>query len=800
MSSLVGNVLQVFHNGGTGVTAFTETNFNWGVASGFGSPLILVAGFSIVSKNNTVVKLTSITDSYGNTWHKAGQTSTTGINQSGITSGPVAQSVEIWYAQIATAGLSNTNTFTWTTDSDLVDSIFICAAPSQGRDITNPLDLNASFPATVAMYNASSTAKVTLSGLTTNTAHFTSVFVCGSIGPGQRPGSGGNFTVGGGTTFDYGAPDTFHLNQNYNILNMGFTDFTSAWSGSSIQAHDATNQAIMIAVVITNDVQSFNGVASGDLITATTSLIAGTATIVGSAPGDLITVTTSWVQDAAAAGVTLTATASLPQTGVAVARAVDGGKIFETNFVIIPTTHYQEADYDSIYSRGRREQNGLITTGDYGWTNVFAGFIQAVDNNYAHALGNGPSSGAPDNIGGTWWFEGDQPLDIRAFRFAGTQLLVPSAGGTFTFKGGFGPHNVEPDSYAQEFDAFISQQGPDSMPGAVAGTIIATEFITTPKLPALYSHYEFTYAGGPHTQGRFCEELHLKIAHSNLDGGDRRSTNGRLEKQVQFTMSAHWASVGGGSFVVAADGLFDGLYESDNSADTSKSSHYVSLQSNALTNTPVSTVGAYLQFVFPRPVVFQRLMLSVQSGGSNREVYDSGDEPTKYGEWHWEYSKNSGTTWAACTESWSFMAGVEDMLAPRDGRSFFDIDTSDAGVGPTGVTHWRMVLDQGPAFGAGLVQAQFIFDLFDASGQAPTFAVNFTDDTDGAPIAIVLGGPGTAYRVALSDSSDDALTFAFTNTPNPVLTCNFDDGGTFDTWSDLYPSVVVQTIVVTSGR
>jgi hypothetical protein len=146
------------------------------------------------------------------------------------------------------------------------------------------------------------------------------------------------------------------------------------------------------------------------------------------------------------------------------------------------------------------------------------------------------------------------------------------------------------------------------------------------------------------------------------------------------------------------------------------------------------------------------------------------------------------------------MEGVEDILAPRDGRSFFDIDTSDAGVGAQGTTHWRMVLDRGPAFGSGTIQCQLMFDLFDATGQAPTFGINFTDDTDGTPITIVLGAPGSPYSVALSDGTDDQLTFTFTNIPNPVLTCHFDDGGTFDTWSDLYPSVVVQTIVVTSGR
>jgi hypothetical protein len=79
--------------------------------------------------------------------------------------------------------------------------------------------------------------------------------------------------------------------------------------------------------------------------------------------------------------------------------------------------------------------------------------------------------------------------------------------------------------------------------------------------------------------------------------------------------------------------------------------------------------------------------------------------------------------------------------------------------------------------------------------------VHFSDDVDGTSIPFTPGAPGSPYVVAFTDAFDDGFnTATFTNIPNPVLTVAFTDDGQFDTWSDLYPSLVVQTIINATGR
>jgi hypothetical protein len=137
------------------------------------------------------------------------------------------------------------------------------------------------------------------------------------------------------------------------------------------------------------------------------------------------------------------------------------------------------------------------------------------------------------------------------------------------------------------------------------------------------------------------------------------------------------------------------------------------------------------------------------------------------------------------------------MVAPRDGSQFA---LGPIGTDGKGATHWRMVLDQGPAMGSGNTMWQIMFDLIDVTGQAPPLTIAFTDDADGVPATPTIGGPGSPYVIAFTDGTDDKLTATVVNTPNAVLVIAFDDGGTFETWSDIFPSVVVQTMVIATGR
>lgn len=561
----------------------------------------------------------------------------------------------------------------------------------------------------------------------------------------------------------------------------------SPWEGGTPDG-DADGAGFVVDVTLFPG--GAGGSGAGQTLTVTASLIAGG--IPGDAAGALLNV-----------GVTL-----LPGTGAS--RALDGSRIYETTFGLAEFHNYQEADYDSMWSKGRRFAAGLITAGETGWSIVFAPASEGVDNR----LGNGPAPGSGPVNSSVWW-KLSVPQDVRGYRFVGTDLIQMDHIGTWDFVGGFGiadgggtavflGHDGGVGGYATEFDAFVGNQGnttgsPTYLPGTTPPDVIyMTEFPATPRLQVLFDTYIFNFRAGTRTDVRFCNEIEFKIAHSNLDGGDRRSTNGRPEKRVAFSMSSEWVASATGTTIDPQDALFDGIHRYDTGSDVSKQDRSAAIGKSAATiGDPVSTVGAYLQFVFPRPVIMKRLCIPLFNDADG-EQYDSGDLPTKFGMWHWEYSKNSGASWVACPQSWSFTES-QDLVAPRDLTEFV-IDQTDAGVGANGVSHWRMVLDQGPAMGHGHLLDQVIFDLFDATGLAPTYSINFTDDIDGEPIVFTLGNPGSPYVVALSDGSDDVLSLTFTNIPNPVLTCHFDDGGTFDTWSDLYPSMVVQTIVNATGR
>jgi hypothetical protein len=296
------------------------------------------------------------------------------------------------------------------------------------------------------------------------------------------------------------------------------------------------------------------------------------------------------------------------------------------------------------------------------------------------------------------------------------------------------------------------------------------------------------YIGGPRPDVRWANEIFLKIAHSNLDGGDRRDGTAAASKTVKWTNSSHWSFRIDADHVAPGNGLFDGAWQH---AGAKKRVGPGKVGVNA---DPVTTVGAWFGFQFPRPVVPKHICFV--NYNSEVESYDSGDNPQQFGAWHWEYSLNSGATWTAIGGTWSFREDCVYMIAPREP----DFALGPVGTDGNGATHWRMVLDQGPAWGDALELYQLIFDLDDVTGQAPPLEVNFTDDTDDDPAVSTIGPPGSPYVVSFSDGSDDGLTLVVQNIPNPILTAHFTDNGQFDHWSDLYPSIVVQSVVIATGR
>jgi hypothetical protein len=475
---------------------------------------------------------------------------------------------------------------------------------------------------------------------------------------------------------------------------------------------------------------------------------------------------------------------------------IDGTKILEWNANSISAKRYQEADYDSIWSRGDRIANGLMTSGDYGFGGMFAPMSQAFDNGYGAGLGNGPTpnSGTFAALSAAvWWDWAPWQLELHGIKWLGTESIADDDT-IWRIVGGFAVGSVVYESYAREFDNLtIAQTAVDPELG---GSLLSRTLDFTPRSPVTWPHYELINSfAGAYGGNRLANELLFKVTHSILDGGDRRSTNGRPDKQVGFAMSSNWTFTVGSGIADPASALFDGKYNRDASSESTKGGADCALIKSVTGSGqhPQITVGEWLEFTFPRKVRFHHLVFNLANG--DLETLDSGGNPTFYGKWHWEVSDGGGFT--PLGGSWYFSESSEFMVAPGASPA--------AGFGLTddgGHLKWRMVLEAGPAFGNDKLLAQIIFHLDDPGNQAVALELHFTDDVDNLAPALLTPPPPDPYTLLFTDGSDDVLSLSLSNTPNPILSVAFSDGASdqLNIFTDLQPAQVVQTFTYATGR
>jgi hypothetical protein len=539
--------------------------------------------------------------------------------------------------------------------------------------------------------------------------------------------------------------------------------------------------------------------ADGEIVVVTASLIPGSTgdvSIDGQILSRNITVISGVASspvNASVSGQTLSRTVSLIAGSGGEEAEIDGNKILEITFQEIQSLQYRESDYYSIYSAGERSATGLITATQYGFQATVAPPSSCFDNNYANSGGSGwlPTfeTLTTGPAGAHLYFA--EPVAIAGFRFIGSDEIDDN-GDTWKLVAGFDQNNIWPEPYGQNFDAFTTAQAT----AEPISDLYRTEIEFNPRISAKWNYYAIQMYPEPRatTGERFAEELEIAVFHSNLDGGDRRTTNGNPSKRCAITLGPGWtyrAQAGSDLYRHPEDAWVDGSVLRSNSPHDATLDNVAMIGTGANGGTPMSTVGAYIQFVYPREVIQQRFVLQTQT----QEVYDSGDEPTKYGKWHWEYSKNNGATWVPIGSTWWFYEAVQHMLAPHTGETFGrsgDVDLGD------GATHWRMVLDEGPAFG-GINTYEIVFDLIDSESLIAALGIEFTDDADGLlPTATVTSE--SAYTVKFTDGTDDVITATIENLPNPLLDITFTDEGEFTARGNFEPTMFVQTVVVATGR
>lgn len=725
---------------------------------------------NIVLRGSTARTVSSITSTSSLTWTKLYGNTFAGNSTGG--------SQEVWYAILPTPG----NEDLTITLSGAVDQMAVAlTAVNDVFDISAPFDSNGSLPAhatggsgTLPQVAFSTDADFTLVlGLY---ARDSDNILTNDTSTGWA--DAGN--ISGGSGFDKATA----WNQS--------KVFTSSQSGTTTQMSSTATGWEMVAIALagSSGITPVDGTASGVTVTATASIHYGDIT----APGD-----------------TVTATASVHPGEAGEAVAVDGTRILEFAASISDVSVYSNADYNSVYSLGDRSANGLIKSDTFNYPgHVFAEPSQSYDGNYSFPSGSGfVYDGGTFATWSHWIDFGKFGVDIRAFRFVGTDVVALTD--FFAFVGGIAPGVYLAESYAQEFDEFLPRQ--DDSPRDDRGKRFY-EYITTPRYPIPWPHYEFVYLNsGSSAGGRFSNETEFKIAHSSLDGGDRRPGHATPQKTVTASLSSGWTSEVGSAYDTFALSPFDGVNYKGNDGSGYASSVWRGGDGGGF--TPMSTAGQYMQFVFPRKVYMNYVLFQIDIGFA--EVY-SGGNPTKYGKWHWEISTNGGTTWFQVGDTWWFRDDCSYMAAPQigynpndaiggggpghsivDSNGTFNFPRNDStGVPVAGCTHWRMVLESGPAFAQSVYQ--IMFDLQDPGDTSLPLTAAFTDDTDGLlpVLTMVAGNP---RRVAFTDGDSDVLTGTLTIIPNLHLTANFSDGDSdvLEAYGSFYPSTVVQTIINSKG-
>lgn len=456
----------------------------------------------------------------------------------------------------------------------------------------------------------------------------------------------------------------------------------------------------------------------------------------------------------------------------------NGNPIYDVMFTQAPDARYINVDWDSIWSRGDRRN--LIVIDWAGWT---GGEISApnafIDNNYGFAAGNGtsfPTFGNPTNVGAFIGLDFQDFVEIHGFASSGGA----SPPGTWKFLGGIDKTFCPVITHGEDFPNFQIHPSSAGFPDGQQGFQITWSPIAGMAFP----YYQFFWSVTGAIAGEtFQTETWFSVAHSSLDGGDRRNLDGTTpNKFVQVTTSS--------GIKLAADsdpltGVLDGQYYYDNRGGLSKAG---GTRLQAAVGVPVTTPGEYFKFQFPRAVAMRQMVWNVDTAESGVGVL--------WGVWQWQGSDDN-TTWADIGAPWSFRTGTHWMDAPSPIPA-----ASTQIVQP--YLFWRMVLTSGTLTNTGLV-GQIIFNLQDFGDQAVATPSNDFSDGDADAITWSTAGfspPGDPFSVALSDNIDDALSAIVTLTKNPLLRADFSDG-TSDALSivfDLQPSNVAQVTLVMTGR
>lgn len=146
--------------------------------------------------------------------------------------------------------------------------------------------------------------------------------------------------------------------------------------------------------------------------------------------------------------------------------------------------------------------------------------------------------------------------------------------------------------------------------------------------------------------------------------------------------------------------------------------------------------------------------------------------------------------------AWSTVGGIANPATNAGGVDITGVVT------PLHIYLWEQSFGAGHATlnAGGSAFLQAVPAGFSAWQEPSTYHAFFIDDGGLNDIVMSVTSPGSPFVVRLSDGDSDALMVTPTITQNLILRADFTDSAELDAFSDIFPSIIVQTMIQTSGR
>lgn len=413
---------------------------------------------------------------------------------------------------------------------------------------------------------------------------------------------------------------------------------------------------------------------------------------------------------------------------------------------------------------GTGNRTALITGSSSGLTGGTGG--SGGLGNYAIPLLDGDF--ATGNITASAWSNSDTAGVLKFDFRAGNQMIIDAfkwyqsaavTHGTWSFAG-----SNDDSTYT------------DLLVGLTLGDAVSSTKEYTFTNTTGYQYYKLYQTGGVTSNGCYIEEIEFKIQQAVGLGYD--DIGGRGNRAAIIATSSSGLTGGCGSANFAAP-LVDGSFVNGCSTSAAWGSS--------------NTAGVLIFDFGAAPVVITEFLWSQ-------------DTASNHGTWAFAGS-NDGVTYTDLETGIAMVTGSYKQsvhpITNNDPWRYYKLYQTG---GVTSAASWNREIEfkigaaaQGGNAPGSIISRRVALVNGIATGN-PILSVAFTDDIPELTGELTIGAPAPYTVVALSDNVDDALTGVVTIDEHFVFRFDITDDSQIDAFSPIFPSIISQTILVSTGR